>query len=655
MNPAFLPGQGPASLPGPSVSPAAGQPSSGQAEVPNVLVNNPSEDGTNARDTQSETTLVVGANNTIVAAYNDSLYAGSSPHQSTGYSLSIDGGATFVDQGRLPAGLGGDGGDPVLAYDNVTGRIYLATLSYSSENVVNIFRSDDNGATYSAAVNGAPSSGASWDKEWLTVDNFPGPGQGNVYLVARDFGSGDGIYLTRSTDGGATWGPTGGTLIAAAGSGNVQGAWVTVGPDHAVYVFWFDNSTSTQRIKMRKSVDQGVTFAAPVQVATLHTTASNGDLGLTGIRAGTSTASAFRSNAFPQAVVNPVNGDLYVTYNDRGTAPGDKADVFFAQSNDGGTTWSTPVKVNDDTTNHDQWSPALAVTPNGSKVGIFWYDRRDDPGNNLIDRYGAIGTVAGDTVIFDPNFRITDVSCPPEFGRDPEIVSTYMGDYDMAVATTSAFYLTWGDNRSPSHGHTGNNADVRFAAIPVVVAGPSVIVQTPTGTTFGSVSSVRLRFDEEIDPDSFTLNQVAGFTRTAGGVVTDLHDALIAVTPAADSANRQFDITFATQAALGAYTLVIGPNILDTSGNPMDQNHNGTPGEDGIAPDGDQYAATFTIAGPKVIASTPSGSFPTSQIDHVRLTFNEPIDQDTFTVAQVASFTRTVGATVTDLSRPLRG
>ena len=83
----------------------------------------------------------------------------------------------------------------------------------------------------------------------------------------------------------------------------------------------------------------------------------------------------------------------------------DKADVFLAKSTDSGSTWSK-VKVNDDATTNDQWQPALAVTPDGSRVGVFWYDRRLDANNDgNIDRYGVIGNVSGSTVTFGSSFR----------------------------------------------------------------------------------------------------------------------------------------------------------------------------------------------------------------------------------------------------------
>src|SRR5262249_22559398 len=144
---------------------------------------------------------------------------------------------------------------------------------------VDVFHSDDGGVTWSLPAQGAPgkTSGLQ-DKEWIAVDNFSGPGNGNVYLVERDFGTGSGIYFYRSTDNGNTFGPSGGTFIT---SGN-QGAFVTVGNDHSVDVFWYAGST----LQMRKSTDQGQSFGAPVTVASGLIGGGNGDLGLTGLRQG---------------------------------------------------------------------------------------------------------------------------------------------------------------------------------------------------------------------------------------------------------------------------------------------------------------------------------------------------------------------------------
>jgi hypothetical protein len=210
--------------------PPQGGPVPTTAGTNDALTNNNTGSSGTAFFTQSETS-VIAFGNTVLVAFNDSgSNAGS--NKFTGFARSTDGGVTWTDGGTLPTNVNGDAGDPVLARDNTTGRIYFATLQFSGSGM-DVFHSDDGGATWSAPVQGAPGKNGLQDKEWIAVDNFSGAGNGNLYLVERDFGSGNGIYFFRSTNQGATFGPNGGTLIA---SGN-QGAFVTVGPDHAVYVF----------------------------------------------------------------------------------------------------------------------------------------------------------------------------------------------------------------------------------------------------------------------------------------------------------------------------------------------------------------------------------------------------------------------------------
>jgi len=431
----------------------------------NSAVNDPAADAT-AQKTQSETTIVLGSSS-VVAGFNDSGSFLGGAQKFTGYSRSTDG-VSWTDKGTLPTNANGDAGDPVLARNTTTGRIYFTTLNFTGAGL-RLFRSDDDGNTFGAPVDPGPGVGASdeLDKEWIAVDNFAGVGNGNVYEITRNFVGGSnsgGIFLFRSTDNGDTWGPTGGTLIASAGSFNVQGAFVAVGLDHSVHAFWLDQSAGSGTpniLKVRRSTDQGVTFGPPVTIATLNTTGVNGGLGNVG---------GFRTNSFCHAAVNPINGNVYVVYNDiNAPAPTDLGDVYFRQSSDSGATWSAATKVNMDTTTHLNWSPTLAVTPDGTKVFVTWYDRRRDPGDALIERWGRIGSVSGVTVTFGFDFCISNASFPAVFGQDPVVNSTYMGDYDAAAADNSFFYATWGDNRLPV-----SAPDVRSAKIPVAGPGPII-------------------------------------------------------------------------------------------------------------------------------------------------------------------------------------
>ena len=221
------------------------------AELPNTLVNNPAND-TTAQDTQSNSALVLGSGSTLLAVFHDSgSFVNPDGNQLDGIARSTDVGATWTDLGKLPASANGDAGFPVLARDGSNNNIYLCTLGFNSG--VQVFRSTDGGATF-----GAPSGfGTSIDRPWIAVDGAPGICTGSLYLAYASFAVPQGIYKTRSTDGGVTWSAPG-SLGAGAAS---NGANVAVGSDHALYVSWYDPSFNPRRIQMKKSTDCGATFS----------------------------------------------------------------------------------------------------------------------------------------------------------------------------------------------------------------------------------------------------------------------------------------------------------------------------------------------------------------------------------------------------------
>ena len=445
-----------------------------QSAAPDALINNNIGSTGTSYFTQSETDIVAFGSNVLIGFNDSGSYNGG--NHFTGFSYSTDGGASFTDGGTFPST---DFGDPAMGRNDNTGRIYFSTLGTST---IQVFRSDDNGMTWMTAINGTP-GGSSEDKQWLTVDNFGGSGNGNVYLISRSFGSGNGIKMYRSTDHGATFGPSGGVSIV---TGN-QGAFVAVGPDHSVYAFWYAGTT----LQVRKSTDQAVTFGSAVTVASGLVGGVNGDLGLTGIRQGTSTPSSFRSSEFPHAAVNPISGHIYVTFaND--AAGTDKADVFMTMSTDGGATWSASTRVNDDATTTDQWMPTIGVTPDGLNIGIFYYSRQEDAANNLFKYYGRLGTISGSTVTFSPSFAISDVASLPEFGRDAVVNSVYMGDYNHVAATPTGFHVVWSDNRDDlSGGAPRKDPNCYYEFIPTGPPCPVAQASNPnpaSGTTGVSIN-----------------------------------------------------------------------------------------------------------------------------------------------------------------------
>ncbi len=99
------------------------------------------------------------------------------------------------------------------------------------------------------------------------------------------------------------------------------------------------------------------------------------------------------------------------------------------------------------------------------------------------------------------------------------------------------------------------------------------------------VSSLRLIFNESIDAATFTVEDLVGLSGPAGPF------AVTGVTEVAGSNGTEFEVAFVTQTELGEYTLLVGPDILDSAGNPMDQDGDGVNGE----PVEDRAAAVFHI------------------------------------------------------------
>lgn len=145
--------------------------------------------------------------------------------------------------------------------------------------------------------------------------------------------------------------------------------------------------------------------------------------------------------------------------------------------------------------------------------------------------------------------------------------------------------------------------------------GPYVLQSDPSGGVGGVVSSIRLTFQESIDPTSFDAGDIASFVGPQGAIPV----AGVAEVP--NSLNRQFDVTFAPQAAFGTYTMVIGPSICDLAGNWMDQNQNGVGGE---VP-GDRYTASFTIGDRRVFSA---GDLPKTLSPFSLTTSTVTVDQD---------------------------
>lgn len=172
------------------------------------------------------------------------------------------------------------------------------------------------------------------------------------------------------------------------------------------------------------------------------------------------------------------------------------------------------------------------------------------------------------------------------------------------------------------------------------IFGPRVTAGTQTAPQPAAISRVHVTFNRAMDPSTFTVGDIVSFMRPDGQAIP-----IVGVAPVAGTGSTQFAIDFTLQGMTGGYTLVLGPDIRDTLGNPMDQNNNFVAGE---VP-ADRYTLTFNILGTRILSSTPTGQIE-GPVKDIRIAFNRAMDATTFTPSDIISLTRTGGVTVPVLS-----
>ncbi len=411
-----------------------GKVSLGTVGAADVQVNN---DTGGTETTQSETAMAENeVTGTLCSGFNDSceLFCPDGGGGLTGFARSTDGGVTWDDRGAVGAA---SLGDPSIVWRRADGFFYFTTLR--SGGGLALYRSTDDCQSFSLLT--APETGVA-DKEILAVDNNPGsPHYGNLYLGY--LGGGGGITSRRSIDAGATW-------SAPVDLGSGQGAWPLVAPNGDVFVSWGDLSApSAISIPVSRSTDGGVSFTPVANLVTGEARPRDATASSTCARDALN--GNIRYLPLPQ-LATTADGVLHAvySYDPDGQDIGDVVDVFYRRSTDTRATWSTELRLHDDVTASDQYSPTISA--HGTTVHATWYDRRLDPGNLLQDTFRRVSTDGG--VTWGPNERLSDESTPIEF--DTGVLPCYHGDYDQGLVTAAGLTVSqWSDDRN-----AGEVADV---------------------------------------------------------------------------------------------------------------------------------------------------------------------------------------------------
>ena len=168
-------------------------------------------------------------------------------------------------------------------------------------------------------------------------------------------------------------------------------------------------------------------------------------------------------------------GRVYMVYTAEQPNESDNMDIYVRHSDDGGSTWSGAVRVNDDNTANSQFLPKISLDPATGNIAVVWYDCRNDLGtggpgdtdgipNDDAQFWGAFSADGGTS--FTPNIQI---SAGTSNSHDSGNGIDY-GDYTGLAFYRGIAHPAWSDNSNS----TGNNPDgalhqldIYTAAVPV--------------------------------------------------------------------------------------------------------------------------------------------------------------------------------------------
>ena len=373
-----------------------------------------------------------------------------------GWGYTTDGGINWTFPGVLQNNVFRS--DPVTQADEIGNFFYLSLRSDGFSFFCDDLWGSTNGGQ--SWVERSPDQGAGGgDKQWFTIDKTGGLGHGFQYQLDDGINcNGGGVQFQRCTDGGITWqapisipnGPIYGSLdvdtngkVFVGGEGNI---------------FYCERSSNAQIGGQTPTFDQStaVNLGGDLGGGGINPAGLTGMLFLAVDRSGGAT----NNNVYMLASVIP---------------PGrSTTDVMFVRSTDGGSTFSAPVKVNDDPVNPSKWHwfGTFAVAPNG-RLDAVWHDTRNAANNTDSQLFYSYSTDAG--VTWSPNVAVSNPFNP--FEGYPN--QNKIGDYITIVSDNTGGNVAYSATFNFNPNRNQHEEDVYYVRVFPGGQGPS---PTPTAT-----------------------------------------------------------------------------------------------------------------------------------------------------------------------------
>jgi hypothetical protein len=425
---------------------------------------------------ESETAIAVHPTNPniLMGCWNYYNFVEASTY-TPGYGFSFDGGKTWsvskLDTPYIPRPFGAHpscainrNGVAYYCFEATNSKNERGTVILARKNVFDPLEEWQSPVAYPDTFNVIND-----DKPYMTIDNSGGARDGWIYIswtknliVTEDYQSWFKSYImfASSADGGISFSTPQKLdsakyiiqnysqfncqlplrmMSTAPRQDRVIYSMTAIGPSGEVYVTWLRYTEDTLHfIKLGKSTDGGQTFGLIQTVAKCRMVWV---YGLTG--------GIFITN-LPSIAIDQNNGYVHVVYIDRTSEDSSDPHVKHTRSVDGGTSWSTPKRID----MPPLWSafPSVAVDKKGNVAVSYMYVDFEWPVYMSVNCYMTASTDRGTT--FQKPQKVTTVSSDAYYAS---LYHLYMG-----IASSGSKILNlWTDYRN-------ENSDVYFSPITIL-------------------------------------------------------------------------------------------------------------------------------------------------------------------------------------------
>jgi hypothetical protein len=345
--------------------------------------------------------------------------------------------------------------DPVTNSNEIGQFFYLSLQSDVNTSFFcdDLWRSTNGGQSWSLLS--GERGGGGGDKEWFTIDKTSGSGHGFQYQSDDGINcNGGGVEFQRSTNGGVTWqapitvpqGPVYGTLDV-----DTNGNLFIGGEGNTFYCVRSSNAQiggQTPTFDRTTAVNMGGFIGS----GGINPAGLDGMLFLAIDRSGTAT----NNNIYMLASVVPSG---------RSTT-----DVMFVRSTDGGLTFSTPRRINDDPVNPNKWHwfGTLSVAPNG-RIDSVWYDTRNAANNTDSQLFYSWSTDGG--VTWAANVAVSNAFNP--FEGYPN--QSKIGDYITIVSDNTGGNVAYSATFNFNSARGQHEEDVYYVRVAPSISGLNLV------------------------------------------------------------------------------------------------------------------------------------------------------------------------------------